>query len=141
MYFSVTVFVVCLIILAVLSIRIRAGWGTITREGYRRFRDVILLCTMIFAVITILHIASRVPIPRPVPGNFLPALLGYVLFWALLPPMWFFFEYFAHESDWITGLPDKEAELKRIKDYADFSAKIWAAVLAVLAAMVALSPT
>jgi hypothetical protein len=53
-----------------------------------------------------------------------------------------FTSYFAVESDWISGLPqnktDKAEYLRTIKDYADYASKIWAGVLALLLALIAL---
>jgi hypothetical protein len=82
-----------------------------------------------------------------------PELISYSIFWILAPPIWFFLEYFAVESAWINGLPqhldgifpnndvektERLAYLKTVKDYADYASKIWAGVLALLLALIAL---
>jgi hypothetical protein len=54
-----------------------------------------------------------------------------IILWALAPPLWFFWEYWLVDHDWITSLPGaKDAMLESVKTYADYASKIWAAVLA-----------
>jgi hypothetical protein len=65
-------------------------------------------------------------------------LIGYLVFWVLVPPLWFFWEYFTADNAWIQGIAHDDASLKKIKDYADFASKVWAGVLALLAGLVAL---
>lgn len=57
-----------------------------------------------------------------------------ILLWTVLPPLWFFIEYWALDHGYIALPPgeNKETFLKSIKDYADYASKIWAAVLAIL---------
>lgn len=68
-------------------------------------------------------------------------LLSLVVFWALFPPLWFFAEYYFIDSGFV-GLPASGAKksevLASLKVYADFAAKIWAAVGALLAVLLAL---
>jgi hypothetical protein len=58
-----------------------------------------------------------------------------IILWTLVPPLWFFGEYWLLEHGILFDRPpneDKETFLKSIKDYADYASKIWAAVLAIL---------
>ena len=48
-----------------------------------------------------------------------------VIFWVLFPPIWFFTEYRAADAGVFTG-----ADLNKLKNYADFASKVWAAFLA-----------
>jgi hypothetical protein len=71
--------------------------------------------------------------------DFRGELISYILFWFLLPPCWFFVEYFAFDSHAI-ALPDGadlEKHLSKIKDYADYASKIWAALAALLGGVAA----
>lgn len=72
-------------------------------------------------------------------GNTLNTLA--IVFWAVVPPAWFFFEYWIFDSDKLIDRPldsstnqpvAKEKFLKSLKDYADYASKIWAAILVVL---------
>lgn len=56
-----------------------------------------------------------------------------VAFWTVVPPAWFFFEYYMVDHDWIRNLPmtdpgGREAVLASVKTYADYASKVWAAV-------------
>ena len=60
-----------------------------------------------------------------------------IVFWTVVPPAWFFFEYWIFDSEKLIERPfdsstDKEKFLKSLKDYADYASKIWAAILVVL---------
>ena len=64
-----------------------------------------------------------------------------IIFWTVVPPAWFFFEYWIFDSknliarplDSTTNQPvAKEKFLKSLKEYTDYASKIWAAILAVL---------
>src|SRR5713101_2220573 len=55
-----------------------------------------------------------------------------LILWTLVPPLWFFVEYWLLEHGTCVHRPSgehKETFLKSIKDYADYASKIWAAVL------------
>jgi hypothetical protein len=134
MVFSAWVLVVVLVILAGLCINIRAGGRRISDDGYRRFRDIVMLFAIVYAGITVLHVLALVPLTRPIDPSVRPHLIGYSIFWVIVPPLWFFFEYFAHESDWVE---DGSKKLDKIKAYADLSTKIWAGVLALLGVLIA----
>ena len=67
-------------------------------------------------------------------SGFAPGRVAHVVFWTLVPPMWFFFEYYAIDRRWMTHSSIETSDLlSSVKDYADYSSKIWAAVLAVVA--------
>ena len=63
-----------------------------------------------------------------------------IIFWTVVPPAWFFFEYWIFDSEKLIKRPlegtnqpvAKEKFLKSLKEYADYASKIWAAILAVL---------
>jgi hypothetical protein len=60
-----------------------------------------------------------------------------IVLWGLVPPSWFFLEYYAVDHDWFTVLPmPKDALLESVKTYADYASKIWAAVLAAVLVLV-----
>jgi hypothetical protein len=63
-----------------------------------------------------------------------------IRFWALFPPLWFFAEYYFVDSGFVAPPPGttKEDLLSSLKSYADFASKIWAAVGALLAVLLAL---
>jgi hypothetical protein len=92
----------------------------------------------IYTIWCIERLARNVLIPGNLDQKFVPELMAYSIFWVLAPPMWFFLEYFAAESDCISDLPRSDGNLKIIKDYADYASKVWAGVLALLAALIAL---
>ena len=50
--------------------------------------------------------------PAALPENFVrDELIFYSIFWIMAPPIWFFVEYFAVESDWLSGLPAKQSRI------------------------------
>jgi hypothetical protein len=67
-----------------------------------------------------------------------------IIFWTVVPPAWFFFEYWIFDSEKLINRPldsstaqpvPKEKFLKSLKDYADYASKIWGAILVVLTFM------
>jgi hypothetical protein len=54
-----------------------------------------------------------------------------IVFWALVPPAWFFAEYWLIDHDYVL-VPNnqKKQYLESVKTYGDYASKIWAAVLA-----------
>jgi hypothetical protein len=65
-----------------------------------------------------------------------------IIFWTVVPPAWFFFEYWIFDNEKLIKRPldnstnqpvAKEKFLKSLKDYADYTSKIWGAILVVLA--------
>lgn len=57
--------------------------------------------------------------------------IGIGIFWALAPPIWFFFEYFYY----FPKHGKSDASLESLSAAQDVSARVWAAFLAVLAAI------
>jgi len=64
-----------------------------------------------------------------------------IIFWTVIPPAWFLFEYWIFDSEKLIKRPldsstnqtvAKEKFLKSLKDYADYASKIWGAILVVL---------
>jgi len=64
-----------------------------------------------------------------------------IIFWTVVPPAWFFFEYWIFDNEKLINRPldnstnqpvAKEKFLKSLKDYADYASKIWGAILVVL---------
>lgn len=64
-----------------------------------------------------------------------------IIFWTVVPPAWFLFEYWIFDSEKLIKRPldsstnqpvAKEKFLKSLKDYADYASKIWGAILVVL---------
>jgi hypothetical protein len=60
-----------------------------------------------------------------------------VVFWTIVPPLWFFFEFYLIDKHKIDGAPDPA----NVKAYADYAGKIWAAVLAAVLFLFALQKT
>jgi hypothetical protein len=112
--------------------------GMLTIERYRRLRAGAAAFAIAFAILTVVRLATNVAGKKTIDPEFVPELVGYLIFWVLVPPLWFFWEYFAADKNWIQGPFSDEASLKKMKDYGDFASKIWAGVLALLAGLVAL---
>ena len=110
--------------------------GMLTTERYREVRAFAAALATAFAILSVVRLATNVPGQTTIPPAFVPELVGYLTFWGLVPPLWFFWEYFATDKNWIQGPFSDEASLKKMKDYADFASKIWAGVLALLAYLV-----
>jgi hypothetical protein len=78
-------------------------------------------------------------IPVNVDQKFVLELVGYIIFWVLAPPIYFFVEYLAADNECINEIPSKsEANLKDVKAYADYASRVWAGALALLVALIAL---
>jgi hypothetical protein len=137
-YYSLGACFVGLILLAFLII---AAWTRRLKIGetcYRWLRSLAAFLVSVHALIAIYRLATEIAIPRSLEITFVSELIGYLVFWLLVPPIWFFFEYFAVASDAIVGIDSSETNLKRIKDYADLASKIWAAVVTILIFLVTL---
>jgi len=139
--------VVCILAMAALVILVGLIWqgrlrGRISYVGFVHFRKYLAIFAALYAIYCGWRLIINVAIPGTLAPNFVPELIFLSIFWVLAPPIWFFVEYFAVESGWISGLPenktDKAEYLKTIKDYADYASKIWAGVLALLLALIAL---
>jgi hypothetical protein len=139
-FVSMIVSSVSLLSIAVATVLVWSGSckGMLTIERYRGFRAFAAAFATAFAILSIVRLATNVAVARTVPTPFVPELVGYLTFWVLVPPLWFFWEYFAADKNWIQGPFSDEASLKKMKDYTDFASKIWAGVLALLVGLVAL---
>jgi hypothetical protein len=138
-YLTIWIGAVALAILGAVALLIYLGGQGPTLETYHYLRGWVAILTVVFAVITVTRMISRVAIRRNLPDEFLPEMIGYVLFWVLVPPVWFFVEYYAFDSHWITlSTPDTDSQLASIKAYSDFASKVWAAVIAMLIFFVSL---
>jgi hypothetical protein len=132
--------VICLIALCLLVLWIWEGWlhKRIHVSTFRKFRKYLAALAAIIAIFCIGRLSFKVGSRGSLDQEFVAELMAYSVFWVLAPPIWFFIEYFAVESNCIDGLPKSAANLKTIKDYADYASKIWASVLALLGALIAL---
>ena len=105
-----------------------------TYKAYRWVRGVLAAVLTIVGIVAIWHFAS------PSQGSYTFNTVS-IIFWTVVPPAWFFFEYWIFDSEKLIERPRdsatnqpvaKERFLKSLKDYADYATKIWAAILAVL---------
>jgi Mn2+/Fe2+ NRAMP family transporter len=78
------------------------------------------------AGLTIRDFASSSPLVLIGELRQIAAIVG----WTLLPPIWFFLEYWLIDLDFIIPAGVKKETLETCKSYADYASKIWAAVLA-----------
>lgn len=135
--FAWGVFILAAFLLSIFVVFAWRGKGVITIERFRRSRIILAIFASAYAAFTIFRLSIEVAIPRTMPDAFVPELISYLIFWILAPPVWFFSEYLAIENDRI-DVADKTASLALAKTYSDYASKIWAAVLALMAALVAL---
>ena len=139
MSYSIWICIAALAVLGFICLSAAFSRGSITEDGYRRFRAVVILFSIVFAAIALLRITEKVAIPGSIPGEFVSELVGYLMFWVLVPPAWFFTEYFSYDNGWVTGVPGGLSKrLAQIKSYADYASKIWAAVVAMLLILISL---
>ena len=108
---------------------------------YFWIRVVLAVLLLLFAICTIRRFAGLMGQTKSGWDIFI------VVFWTLGPPLWFFFEYYAIDKRWIKPASDRNGEpmdvdacLAMVKTYADYSSKIWAAVLAVVTFLFAQGP-
>lgn len=93
---------------------------------YNKVQWTAAVIALVLAVITIGQFARK-------PRRMGPGTAVVIVLWGLLPPIWFFCEYYAADHGWLTYLPGPKAEvLESVKTYADYASKIWAAVLAAI---------
>jgi hypothetical protein len=148
--FALVVCVVSIFVLGILVILIWAGAAQmrISHNQFLSVRKGLALFAVVYAILCAWRLIANVALPRELPQEFVPELIAISIFGVLVPPIWFFVEYFAVASDRITNLPANQAAaadqaaaanetakakyLKTIKDYADYASKIWAGVLALL---------
>lgn len=117
---------------------VAAGKLRVADRTYRLFRYGVMIAAGVFAFVSVWRIATKVGFPRQIHNDFIPELVGYAAFWILIPPLWFFAEFYAADAGAISETPKTADELKKMKDYSDFASKIWAAVLAILALLISL---
>ena len=111
----------------------------ISLNVFHRTRLGLAIFAIGYAVYSGARMVANVKPGTDIPKEFIPELTAYVAFWVLVPPAWFFLEYFAVANDCIAGFPGGcEKNLKSVKDHADYASKIWAGVLALLLALIAL---
>jgi hypothetical protein len=102
---------------------------------------IVLLFLALYSIYTLAQlIAQPLATKATAPWYTHGTMLSLVVFWALFPPLWFFAEYYFVDSGFVAPPPGttKEDLLSSLKSYADFASKIWAAVGALLAVLLAL---
>jgi hypothetical protein len=67
-------------------------------------------------------------------------LILLVIFWTLIPPMWFFTEYYGFDCKAVPPPAPRSLKehLEALRAYADFASKIWAALAALLLGVAAI---
>lgn len=96
----------------------------LTYDSFWDMRAAGAVVLVLLAIWTVLYFAKNTPKPSL-------GIACVVVLWALVPPVWFFLEYYGIDHNWLSNLPvAKDVELASVKDYADYASKIWAAVLA-----------
>ena len=106
---------------------------------FHGFQNVAAVLAGIYAIWCGVRLILNVVIPDTLDQKFVRyELIPYIIFWVLVPPIYFFIEYQAVDNDCISDFPKTEANLKTVKDYAEYASKVWAGVLALLAALIAL---
>jgi hypothetical protein len=126
-----------IVFFVVLVTRIWQGRLTISRARFEHFRMYLAIFAAAYAAYCVWRFAEKIDIGKPIPPDFKYELIAYSIFWVLAPPIWFFVEYFAVANNCIVGFPGDDPNLKKIKDYADYASKVWAAVLGLLVALLA----
>jgi H+/Cl- antiporter ClcA len=136
-YYSILACLVGLAALAVLTVLVWAEKLHLGVRPYRCARTLGVVLISMHAAVAVWRLTRNVALQALDP-KFIPELIGYLAFWLLFPPLWFFLEYYAVDSGAIDGVPRAEADMKRMKDYTDLASKVWAAVIAILVGLVAL---
>jgi len=85
LYYSLGICILSLLILGFLLIavwnrRLKTDIGT-----YRRLRSFAAFLTSVHAVVSIYRLSVEIAIPRTLEKPFVPELLGYLVFWVLVP--------------------------------------------------------
>ena len=129
--------------LAAILILFLAVWQkriSLALETERKLRNFFAVFIVAFAILSIYRVATAAYYSSTKATFFRQELIGYIVFWVLFPPGWFFLEYYALDTG-VIKLKKKEdlkTTLENFKAYADFASKVWAAVLACLGGLVAL---
>src|ERR1700688_3403295 len=100
-----------MVVLGILVVLIWAGPGclSIRLSWFRIVRMCLALFVVGYAIYCALRLIKNVALPREPHEPFVSELIAISIFWVLAPPIWFFVEYFAVESDRITNLPPNQA--------------------------------
>jgi len=134
-------FAFCVAELAALAALIWAQFK-VSYETYHSGLITGAACVVAFGVFTLLRVIALAK--EDTPGSRRTVeLVSFVLFWALVPPGWFFVEYYAFDSRSVPPPPCIVVEaaakcdalkehLGKIKDYADYASKIWVALAGVM---------
>ncbi len=153
MAWSFWVAIIALAILLLCAALVWTGTAKVTFSTFKNLRLGVAVLTIVYAVITVWQLIPAAENPTALSPAAKSLLIGFLIFWVLAPPAWFFFEYFAFESEWITELPAapgplpaganaqaeaRKVQLQRVKNYADYASKVWAAVVALFGALVVL---
>jgi hypothetical protein len=136
--FALLVFIISMGVLAVLALRISLECLCITVARFHKVRMGLAIFVVAYAAYCVWRLTENVAIPREIDKDFVPELITISMFWVLAPPVWFFVEFFGIANNCIDGFSPEEKNLKITKDYADYASKIWAGVLALLLALIAL---
>ena len=131
--YSIGVFVIALGCLACGVLAVWGDFGHMTVEMYKLIRTAAAGLVSVHAAASVGRLAFQ-----PLDAGHKREFGGYLGFWVLVPPVWFFLEYFAVASDDIIGFAGTPDNLKQIKDFADYASKIWAAIVTFLTGVVAL---
>jgi hypothetical protein len=94
---------------------------------------------VLFGAWTVFRVAAM--LGAKAQSEFQGELTSFVIFWFLMPPGWFFLEYYALDSDAVVPPPyegDKDKHLEKVRVYADYASKIWAALSALLIGVAAI---
>jgi hypothetical protein len=137
---SVTFCAVSMVSLGILVVLIWMGClrRKISYNQFFGFRKFLAVAIPSYAAYCAWRLTENVALPRTLDDKFVPELIAISIFWVLAPPIWFFVEYFAVASHCIKRFRGTEENLQTIKNYADYASKIWAGVLALLLALIAL---
>jgi len=132
---------ICLVSLGGLIIIALMIWfgcfGPISLNTFHGTRLVLAISAVVYGIYSAVRLVANVKPGQPLPVTFVPELIALSTFWILVPPVWFFLEYFAVANNCIRDFPP-DPNLKSVKDYADYASKVWAGVLALLLALIAL---
>lgn len=139
-YFSLWWAGLWLATILVLFLAVWQKWISLELETERKVRNFFSVFIIAFAILSICRVATAAYSSATKASVFRQELIGYIVFWVLFPPGWFFLEYYALDTKAIKlkKNEDRKATLENFKAYADFASKVWAAVLACLGGLIAL---
>jgi hypothetical protein len=130
-----------ILVLVVAVVGLRTLFGFPPRPLPHLVLDIVRTFAAAFAVFyapyCALQLYANVAIKKGIEAHFAPTLVFISIFWVIVPPAWFFAEYFVLDSDAVSKRDKRE--LARVKIYADYASKIWAGVVTVLAGLIALN--